>query len=260
MYKTNNILEIIEILKKDSPKTQSEIHNLMDDIDHNLMDDIDRKVLHRNLKRLMENKTIGSIRKNNLDIKSFFYYLRGDRLWGKAQLFYFYTSLSWKLYKRLIRDYSQEGKNDYLINEIVNLYRVIETMSLNQKTRFENKTLLKRIRKAKGVDFDDQTINKKIKKAKRDVNWFYRTKKDRIIKNLKNASLVTIQEKEYFLFNGNLYELEKLTKFYDILKMTPYMLWSSSIDENLKNITNPMMDKMGILFTRVFIDVNKGFQ
>jgi len=251
MYKTKYLNNILNVLKEDSPKTQQKINQILF---NNYWMNIDRKVIHRNLQRLMENKIIGSIKKNK-DIKSFVYYLR-EETWGeRAQLIYFYAPFSEKLYKKLIRRYSQKGENDLLIGEIVDLYRVIEIMSLNQEIEFTNKKLIKRIKRANQRVEDLEIMDKKIKETEKEVNKFFRERKKRIKINLRGAGIIYLQGEKYLIFNNKICDFKEVEKFINQIKMNKYMHWSAyRVDKNLEDITNKIMDKMGLLFTRNYLE------
>jgi len=158
----------------------------------------------------------------------------------------FRTKRSEKLFKKLIRRYSNEGENDSLIKEIVDNHRALEVRAIYNKRKMIDPELVKEQKKEDGKDYSDEAVEKSIKKVIYDCNRSYKNRKKLIKINLSDNSPFSAEEVKHFF---DQIVLDKWMNFFAILDIKS--THGKSIEEVMKLPTNIMNDKMFQLFLRV---------
>jgi len=136
-------------------------------------EDLSLATVQEHLNKALKNRVVGYIGKT-IHSK-----LMIDERWTDyVRQYYVYTPESGKLYAKLNKKFK---KNEQLVNEITELFRVIEIASKIQYAYFNDGRIIKRMLNSKNENVSDGIVSDKILLSKKDVYAFYR-KRHRIIK------------------------------------------------------------------------------
>lgn len=228
-----NILEWIKI----TPLCRKEIENRLESDGL----EIDETALIKDyLNQMIEKREIGSLSKSfeHKDYKWIFKQAYGKKWDMKKNIYYFYTPRSKLFYEdlnKLIFATSGKKRVRELVDEISNIFRVLEIMSVFEMKRF----------------FDDKVVKMALKKMKKKITAnSIKEEKDHTLKTIvdfssKNfkidiSSLTNVKEingVNYLTLNNNLISSEQI-KSYLMLprsKMSSIMVWVA----HHKRINNP---------------------
>jgi hypothetical protein len=211
------------------------------------------------LNQMVEKREIGSLSKSfeHKDYKWIFKQAYGKRWDMKKNTYYFYTPRSKLFYEdltKLVSDVSNKKRVGELIDEISNIFRVLEIMSVFEMKRFFNDTIVKRVLK---------NMKKKvsIESIQEEKDHTLKTIVDFSSKNFKIgvSSLTNVKEIKgvsYLVLNNNLIPLEQITPYltFPRSKMSNIMAWVShhrEVNESTEAIDLLLTKKMLELFLEV---------
>ncbi|MAG78779.1 hypothetical protein CMI40_00175 [Candidatus Pacearchaeota archaeon] len=222
---------------------------------------VDRSVIYRHLERAEKNKEVGrfddptpkgkgkgGVAKKIIEEGYGKIEGRLTRVnWSEeSEKIWFRTKESEKLFKKLLRRYSNDCQNDDLINEIVDNYRSIEARAIYNKNQILEPELVKRQRKEDGKDYSPETVKTSINKAIFDCNRTYKNRYRLIKINFSNDDHSLEEEFKQFLSQ---IILDKWMTFFAILDIKSTQ--SKSMEEKMILPTNIVNDRMFKLFIRL---------
>lgn len=222
---------------------------------------IDRSGVYRHLERAEENKEVGRFDDPNPKekgkesfarkiIEEGYYKIKGlltKVKWSEeSEKIWVRTRESEKLFKKLMRRYSNDGKNDDLIDEIVDNYRSLEARAIYNKNQLIEPELVEKQRREDGKDDSLEAVQKSIDRAIFDCNRTYKNR-DKLLKvTFSNNNHDLEEEFKQFLSQIVLDKWMTFLAFIDIKSSQ-----NQDIKVKMSLPTNIVNDRMFQLFARL---------
>jgi len=257
-------------------KTHEKILKSIEDnpkIQRDICVNTERSVVYRHLQRAVKNKEIGFIvrpdnKSQNREVEKVVIAMKGyerkkkdarrnkdEIIWSEnCNHLYFRTKLSQNLFRQLKKKYS-EDKHTILINEIVDVYRGLEIMALEQKGFLTSRLFMSKHLKKLGKDPSEEAINDLIAKNKADVEYKYKFRNKLLNLNFGfNCKDLTEEDLKQFLLRTCFASIKdgsanEMLPWIFIAFLTNNEVKNSETNERKAGVSNLLLTKIGLLMT-----------